>query len=241
MKRLCCSILVLFLLLPGLSFRAFRASAQTFPSGPERLEYSIRHSMFPGNVGRMTFQGKDSGSDYHVDAQLKVSIVGIYSLDCTYGATFRKDAALTPLKATRDHQEKKYTVKAFYDWSAPGTVHLDVTKSTRPHRDQTLKWNGTVRDLVNMIWWLRSLDYSGDLSRYSGQALLLDHDALPVRIAFVQRQTAKYQGKVVQTLNVSLVQGDKEALHLTFIDDASHTLLKFSIALSFGTIRGTLR
>lgn len=217
------------------------AAAQAFPSGSERLDYSIRHSLFPGNVGKMSFQGKDSGGDYHVDATLHVSIVGVYTLNCLYTTTFRKDAALTPLKATRDHKEKKYWAKAFYDWSAPGKVHMDVTKSTRPHRDEVLAWSGTVRDLVGMIWWLRSLDYSSGTPAVGSQALLLDHDALPVRIASVRKGTAKYKSQVVKTIDVSLAQGDKDALQLTLIDDAHLTPLKFSITLSFGTIKGTLK
>ena len=47
--------------------------------------------------------------------------------------------------------------------------------------------------------------------------------------------------KVVQTLDVSLAQGDKDALQLTLIDDARRTPLRFSITLSFGTIKGTLK
>ncbi|MBR0224212.1 MAG: DUF3108 domain-containing protein [Bacteroidales bacterium] len=235
MKQSLYAILLAVFLLPC------AAAAQTFPRGSERLDYSIRHNLFPGNVGKMTFQGSDSGGDYHVDATLHVSVAGIYSLDCLYTTTFRNDAALTPLRATRDHKEKKYTVKAFYDWSAPGKVHLDVTKSTRPHRDQTLSWSGTVRDLIGMIWWLRSLDYGGDLNRYTGDALLLDHDALPIRIASARKGTAKYKGQAVRTIDVSVVQGEKEALQLTLIDDALRTPLKFAITLSFGTIKGTLK
>ena len=238
MKRFLLTILSLALLLPELSPRL---QAQSFPAGNEQLKFSIRHNLFPGNVGWMSFSGKESGRDYHVDATLHASVIGVYTLDCTYGSTFRKDAALTPLKATRDHKEKKYTVKAFYDWSAPGTVHLDIDKSTRPHRDQTLTWNGTVRDLLGTIWWLRSLDYRNGIPDTGRQALLLDHDALPVTIASVTRGTAKYKGQVVQTIDILLTQDEKDALQLTLVDDAKRTPLKFNLTLSFGTIKGTLK
>lgn len=238
MKRLLLTILSLCSLA---LFLPAAAQTQAFLSGNEQLDYSIRHNVFPGNVGRMSFTGKDGGGDYSVEATLHAAIAGVYTLDCVYGTTFRKDEVLTPLRASRDYKEKKYWAKAFYDWSAPGKVHMDVTKSTRPHRDEVLVWSGTVRDLIGMIWWLRSLDYSGGAPAVGSQALLLDHDALPVRIASVRKGTAKYKSQVVQTLDVSLAQGDKDALQLTLIDDARRTPLRFSITLSFGTIKGTLK
>ena len=238
MKRLLLTILSLCSLA---LFLPAAAQTQAFLSGNEQMDYSIRHNVFPGNVGRMSFAGKDGGGDYSVEATLHASIAGVYTLDCVYGTTFRKDEALTPLLASRDYKEKKYWAKAFYDWSAPGKVHMDVTKSTRPHRDEVLAWSGTVRDLIGMIWWLRSLDYSGGAPAVGSQALLLDHDALPVRIESVRKGTAKYKSQVVQTLEVSLAQGDKDALQLTLIDDARRTPLRFSITLSFGTIKGTLK
>lgn len=230
-------LILTLLLLPA---SALSSSAQDFLSHDESLVYSIRHSLFPGNVGKMTFQGKDGGDSYHVDATLNASIAGIYSLDCTYGSTFRKDAGMTPVSASRSQAEKKYWARGSYTWSAPGQVHLDVTKSSRPPRNEDLSWNGTVRDLLGMIWWLRTLEYEKGLQTGSN-ALLLDHDALPVSIASWSKNTIRYKGVQTPVIEVLLSQQGKEALRLTFTDDASRKLLKFSISFSFGTIRGTLQ
>ena len=211
-------------------------------SGPEKLTYSIRHNLFPGEIGTMTFEGKAAGDRYRVDATLHAAAGGFYTLDCTYGSTFCNDAAMTPVKADREQKEKKYWAKGLYDWSAPGKVHMDVTKSTRPHRDETLTWDGTVRDLLGMIWWLRFLDYgeNGVRGNVGAQALLLDHDALPVTIKSSTRKTIRFNGVQTPIIEVVLAQGSKEALRLTLTDDNRRIPLKFSIGLSFGTIKGTI-
>lgn len=231
-------ILLSLSLLLGLTFGL---GAQTFSFSNENLNYGIRHNLFPGNIGSMTFRGVASGDNYHVDATLKASIVGLYTLDCTYGSTFRQDAGVTPVSATRSQTEKNYWAKGSYNWSAPGKVHLNVTKSTRPPRNQDLNWPGTVRDLLGMIWWLRTLDYSHGTPTIGSNALLLDHDALPVSIASCTKKTIRFNGKQTPVIEVTLTQEGKEALSVTLTDDERRLPLKFSIGLSFGTIRGTLR
>ena len=228
--------ILLFLL-----FAATGLHAQSLPFNNERLDYSIRHNLFPGTIGTMRFQGKPVAEGYQVDAVLKAAVGSIYTLDCNYGANFRTDAGLTPLSATRSQVEKKYWAKGRYDWSAPGKVHLDVTKSTRPPRNETLEWNGTVRDLLATIWWLRTLDYDQAGLRPGPNALLIDHDALPVTIASYQKKTFKYKGQSVPVIEVTLSQEGKEALHLTLSDDERRQPLRFSIGLPFGTIKGTLK
>ena len=217
------------------------ARAQSLPSGDENLSYAIRVSLIPGEVGTMVFRGKDQGGDYRVDATLKAAVGSLYTLECVYGSTFRKDAGLTPLAANRSQTEKKYQAIAVYTWSAPGKVHMDVTKSTRPHRDETLTWAGTVRDLLGTIWWLRTLDYDQARIETGANALLLDHDAIPVSIASYEKKTIRYNGKQTPVIEVVLAQNGKEALSLTLTDDERRIPLKFSIALSFGTIKGTLK
>lgn len=236
MKR----VLLIITLLAGLTQTA-GAQSQGFLAGDENLTYSIRHNLFPGNIGTMTFQGTNKGSDYHVDASLKASIAGVYSLDCTYASTFRKDGELTPLSASRSQTEKKYWAKGTYTWSAPGSVHMYVTKSTRDPRNEDLLWSGTVRDLLGMIWWLRTLDYSQLALATGSNALLLDHDALPVTVASYTKGKMKHKGVQKPVIEVVLSQQGKEALRVTLTDDDARQLLKFSIGLSFGTIRGTLK
>ena len=233
MKR----VLLLITLLAGLT-QTVGAQSQGFLAGDENLTYSIRHNLFPGNIGTMTFRGKDGDGTYAVDAMLKAAVGSIYTLDCRYTSVFRKDAQLTPVSATRSQTEKKYWAKGRYDWSAPGRVHMDVTKSTRPPRDETLDWSGTVRDLLGTIWWLRTLDYDKALPR--GNALLLDHDALPVTVSSFNRKTIKYMGAETPVIEVAISQDGKEALRLTLTDDARRIPLKFSLSLPFGTIKGTL-
>ena len=217
------------------------AQNRGFLAGDEDLTYSIRHNLFPGNIGTMTFSGRNGGGEYHVDASLRASIAGVYSLDCTYASAFRTDENLTPVSASRSQTEKKYWAKGTYTWSAPGSVHMYVTKSTRDPRNEDLLWSGTVRDLLGMIWWLRTLDYSQSGLRTGDNALLLDHDALPVRVASYTKGTMKYKGVQTPVIEVVLSQQDKEALRVTLTDDDARQLLKFSIGLSFGTIRGTLK
>lgn len=221
--------------------------AQYLPSGDETLSYTVRHNMFPGDIGTMIFHGKDAGGTYNVDATLKAAVGSIYTLDCRYTSAFRKDARLTPVAATRVQTEKKYWAKGRYDWSAPGRVHLVVNKSTRPPRDESIDWSGTVRDLLGTIWWLRSLDYEKAIapdraagSLEGGNALLLDHDALPVTIASCKRKSVKSGGRQIPVIEVAIAQNGKEALRLTLSDDARRIPLKFAITLPFGTVKGTL-
>jgi len=212
--------------------------AQNLPSGDETLSYTVRHNLFPGDIGTMTFQGKDGNGTYRVHAVLKAAVGSIYTLDCDYSSVFRKDAQLTPVSATRSQTEKKYWAKGRYDWSAPGRVHLDVTKSTRAPRDETIEWNGTVRDLLGTIWWLRGLDYGKTVS--GNHALLLDHDALPVAVSSCKRKTIRHKGVQTAVIEVAIAQDGKEALRLTLTDDARRIPLKFALSLPFGIIKGTL-
>lgn len=232
MRRL--ATILLLLLSAGLQ-------AQSFSFGNETLTYSIRHNLFPGNIGTMTYVTHDAGENWQVDATLKASVGGIYTLDCSYGSVFRKDAALTPVSATRSQTEKKYWAKGLYEWLAPGEVHMDITKSSRPHRDEVLSWEGTVRDLLGMIWWLRTLDYDKASLETGPNALLIDHDALPVTIASYKKKNIKHKGQSVPVIEVTLSQEGKEALHLTLSDDEIRQPLRFSIGLPFGTIKGTLK
>ncbi len=232
MKRLATILLILL---------AASLQAQSFSFQEETLDYSIRHNLFPGTIGSMTYHTHDAGSHWQVDATLQAAVGSIYTLDCSYGSIFCKDADLTPVSATRSQTEKKYWAKGRYDWSAPGQVHMDVTKSSRPPRDETLSWAGTVRDLLGMIWWLRTLDYDQPGLNPGPNALLLDHDALPVSISSCQKKTIKFNGLQVPVIEVIVAQDGKEALRLTLTDDALRKPLRFSIGLSFGTIKGTLK
>ncbi|MBR5018256.1 MAG: DUF3108 domain-containing protein [Bacteroidales bacterium] len=234
MKRIFCSFTLLLGLVSGIA-------AQHFPFSDESLNYSIRHNLLPGNIGSMTFRGRNVGDTYHVDATMKGSAAGIYTIDYTYGSTFRKDAGLTPVSATRNQIENSYWAKGSYNWSAPGQVHLYVTKSSRAPRDQDLTWAGTVRDLLGMIWWLRTLDYSQGKLNAGNNALLLDHVALPVSITSYTKKTIRYKGTQTPVIEVTLSQNGKDALSLTLTDDARRLPLKFAISLSVGTIKGTLR
>ena len=74
--------------------------AQALPFGSETLSYSVRHNLFPGDIGTMTFRGKDAGGNYKVEATLKAAVGNIYTLDCDYTSVFQKDAQLTPVSAT---------------------------------------------------------------------------------------------------------------------------------------------
>ena len=239
MKRIC---LILLLMILSAAGTTVRAQAIPFAFGSETLHYTVSHNLVPGTIGTMTFRGSDQGDGYQVEAVLNASLTSLYTLDCTYRSTFRKDADLTPVRSTRDHKEKKYWVKSRYDWSAPGTVRLDVRKSSRPPRNETLEWSGTVRDLLDAIWWLRTRDYSrGTAADRGDNALLLDHDALPIRIASAEHKTVRRSGRSVPVIEVCVMQGDKEGLRLLLSDDARHTPLRFSIALPFGTIKGNLK
>ena len=238
MKRLVFFLAATAALLPAL---CFSARAQPFPSGNERLDYVIRHSFFPGEIGTMSFRGTDRGDTYAVEATLDAAVGNIYALDCRYGSTFRKDAVLTPVAASRSQTEKKYWAKGNYTWSAPGKVQMDVTKSTRPPRNETLLWSGTVRDLLGTIWWLRSLDYGQAGIQAGNNALLLDHDAIPVTITSYGKKTIRHKGKETPVIEIVLSQNEKEALRLTLTDDPHRSPLRFSLSLPFGTIKGTLK
>jgi len=229
-------IATIFLILLAASLQA-----QSFSFEEGTLDYSIRHNLFPGTIGSMTYETRDAGDNWQVEATLHAAVGSIYTLDCSYASTFCKDADLTPVSASRSQTEKKYWAIGRYDWSAPGTVHMDVTKSSRPPRDETLSWPGTVRDLLGMIWWLRTLDYSQGKPSVGSNALLLDHTALPVSIASCTKKTIRFNGKQTPVIEVTVSQEGKEALSLTLTDDARRTPLKFAIGLSFGTIKGTLR
>ncbi len=223
-----------------LIFAAIAATAQVRLPAAEATRYGLRMAAIPGRAGTMTFTTASGDDAVEASILMEISLAGLYRMESTYQAQFLPDGTLTPISASRTQNERKYSASGTYTWRSGGVVDMDITKSTRPHRVETLTWHGTVRDLCGTFWRLRTLDYPEGEVPAETWALLLDHEPIPVTIAKVERKSVNLHGVCRKAIEVTLDHGGKDLLSVTMSDDGTRLPLLFSLSLPVGTVRAVI-
>ena len=181
----------------------------------------------------------------------------IYRVRDTFACRFTP--ALQPVDYRRDVHEGDYWAKSFCTWNEDASVlRLVGDKPNRPHRDTTYTDPMLIRDIMNLIYTLRSND--PDIFSEAGPQnylMIVDKDLIDLRVRFAGREEKKIRG--LGTCNAlkyavamrtrkgtqpdeaeehSLDSSDstKETMFFWFSDDENRMLLFFTMPLSVGAL-----
>ena len=182
----------------------------------------------------------------------------VYRVRDTFSCRFTP--AGTPVSYLRHVNEGDYWAKALCIWNADASgLRLVGDKRNRPHRDTTYSDPLMVRDIINLIYHLRTVDPE-TMTEPVPYLLIVDKDLIDARIRFIGREEKKIAGLgVVHTLKygatmhtrkgysveedtqytIDATNADsKEKMFFWFSDDGNRLPVFFTRPLSVGSING---
>jgi len=211
-------------------------SAQNYPftSGEKTsiiIHYKCGFSADLGQIDITTTRKTDNAKPYfHIVANASTykSADSFFKVRDLYESKFyEKD--LTPLYFHRDVQEGKYWAKNWYDWKSEGKqLHAIVDKKNRPHRDTVYNADMVIRDILNLFYSARAMDFNSFVKGKNYTTLLaVDKDISKLVLRYLGKEQKKISGlgtfntiKIGITL-VPVTEADQEDV------DANTSLIKF--------------
>jgi len=199
MKRLALALLFLFVNVVLLS-----AQNSPLPFGDgETLEMIIHYKCaFNADIGTVRFdmKGHDlrTGSPYYhltANATSYPFFDSFFKVCDFYESKFYADS-MKPIYFHRDVKEGKYWAKNVYIWSdGYKEMRAIIDKSTRPHRDTIIKGDDIIRDMLNALFAVRTIDFSALKSgRIFYYTACIDRDVLVLSVKFVKEEEKKIKG-----------------------------------------------
>lgn len=140
-----------------------------------------------------SYQGRNS---YHIKGYAYTYSFwdSFYSVRDVYECWLTPDSRLTPLAYHRDVNEGKYWSKNWFVWSEDkSSIKVDIQKSTKPPVDTTYKEDVFIRDMVNIIYYLRTLDLS-EAGRTEVVTCVADRDILDLKTRVIGKETVSLKG-----------------------------------------------
>lgn len=117
-----------------------------------------------------------------------------YKIRDLYECRFTPDINMTPLMYHRDVNEGKYWSKNMFVWSKDASsIKVDITKSSKPPVDTTYSEGVPIRDMVNIIYYLRTLDLSATGSTRV-VTCVADRDILDLKLRVIGKETISLKG-----------------------------------------------
>lgn len=178
------------------------ADAQELPfKGGEKLNYVV-HYQWGINADlagleltctEETFAGKPC---FHVrgNAYTYRFWDSFYKIRDVYECKFSPDVEMTPYMYHRDVNEGKYWSKNTYVWSGDGSsIKVDITKSTKPPVDTTYREDVSIRDMVNIIYYMRTRDLNA-VGTSEVITCVADRDILDLKIRIIGKETVELKG-----------------------------------------------
>lgn len=176
---------------------------------------------------------------------------------------------LSPLYFHRDVNEGNFFAKNWYKWKDGGkTLNAIVDKKGRPRRDTTFYEDVVIRDIINIFFTVRCLDFDKlEKGPPAPFTIALDKDVLDIRVRFVgreQKRVAKVgtfnaiklaiavnpkkgRTKDEETSVFSFGEGDgesvfygEEKVFIWLTDDANKLPIFFSAPVAVGAINGRI-
>jgi len=176
---------------------------------------------------------------------------------------------LSPLYFHRDVSEGNFYAKNWYSWQDGGkTLNAIVDKKGRPRRDTTYYENDVIRDIINIFFTVRCLDFAKlEKGKPAPFIIALDKDILDMRVRFVGREKKrvpkvgtfnaiklaiavnprKGRTKDGETSVFSFGEGDgesvfygEEKVFIWLSDDANKLPIFFSAPVAVGAINGRI-
>jgi len=189
-------------LLTILSGSILFSNAQSLPfKGGEKLTVVVHYKLgFSADIAEFTLSAnyveKDIVPYYHIvlNASTYKGYDTFYKVRDLYEAKFSA-SDLSPIYFHRDVHEGKYWAKTYYDWRDNGkTLHAVVDKRNRPHRDTLYHYDQGVRDIVNLVYYVRSLDMKALQKSDKNFLMGMDKDILNVRFHYCGKEVKKVSG-----------------------------------------------
>ena len=158
----------------------------------------------------------------------------------------------------RHVHEGDYWARALCTWNEDASqLRLVGDKRNRPHRDTTYTDPLMIRDLINLIFHLRTVNPE-EMTAPTPYLMIVDKDLIDVQLRFVGREVKKIPGlghcrtlKFAATMQTRLAgdeedehtvggaDGDtKERLFFWLSDDDNRMMVFFTMPLTVGTING---
>ena len=255
------TLLILALTTSALLLQKADAAAGEFPFGDgEKLQYTVHYKYgISADIVSVTAKGSLEGDRYHVVADMNTFKFwdSFYKMRDHYETTFRYSGAMLPVSAMRDVKEGGYWAKCNFTWgSDPKSVHCVLDKKDKPHRDTVLRDAREIRDIFNLIYYCRAVDY--DNLEDGGQvltAMAMDRVMYHVTIRQAGRERKKVEGEWWNTVKlvISISSGGREESEsMTAIDDGPGKLVfwvsddsnripvMFSVNMKIGAVQGRL-
>lgn len=179
----------------------------------------------------------------------------IYSVSDTFSCRFTPD--VRPVDFIRNVHEGDYWARALCTWNEDASLlRLQGDKRNRPHRDTTYTDPVMIRDLINVIFHLRTVD-PDELMEPKPYLMIVDKDLIDLKLRFVGREVKKIPGlgrcrtlKFAATMSTRLAgdeedehtvggnSNEKERLFFWLSDDENRLMVYFTMPISVGTING---
>lgn len=255
------------------------AAAQSLPfKGGEELRYVV-HYKWGVNADLAELNLKCEDDTYNgIPCLHAVGYVStykfwdsFYKVRDIYECRFTNDAAMLPLEYGRDVKESKYWAKNHMVWRDPlnstkvSSIKVNITKSTKPPVDTVYDEGVFIRDMINVIYYMRTQDLSA-IGTSKVVTVVADRDMLNLKMRIIGEETVnlKNVGKVravkvgvaitpkkqfdyhkhsgiqldVQESDGTFFGGEK--VFIWYSTDASRTPVLFSAPLKVGSINGRL-
>lgn len=245
------------------------AFSEEFPfKGGEKTVYTIHYKLgFSADIATLEVnvdEGLENGKQcFHVVSNLKTFKFGdtFYRIRDLYEAKFYASANLQPIMYHRDVSEGNYWSKNWYNWNEDASkVEMKIEKSTRPKREEVLDCPPIMRDLINVIFRLRSVDYDrllrGEKVHYE---MIVDRQINDVYIRMDGRETKKVSSEAGTFNTVKLAIADiirkdpgeetaskvtidspQEKIFFWVTDDENRLPVFFSAPVALGSMNGRM-
>ena len=112
---------------------------------------------------------------------------------------------MTPYMYHRDVSEGKYWSKNTYVWSEDASsIKVDITKSTKMPVDTTYREDVFIRDMVNIIYYMRTKNLNA-IGTSEVITCVADRDILDLKIRTIGKETVELKGiGKVETVKVGV-------------------------------------
>lgn len=178
------------------------ANAQELPfKGGEKLSYLVHYKWgISADLAQLdltcteeTYGGKPC---LHVrgDAYTYKFWDSFYKVRDVYECKFSPDVDMTPYMYHRDVNEGKYWSKNTFVWSEDASsIKVDITKSTKPPVDTTYKEDVFIRDMVNIIYYMRTRNLEA-VGNSEVVTCVADRDILDLKLRIIGKETIELKG-----------------------------------------------
>ncbi len=268
MKNLLTTIATTAVMLLPLLSDAQTISSIPFSDGEKMtlvLHYRCGFSADIGEVVATTScNGTDNDRNYHisVSACTYPFYDNFFRVRDVYEAWF--DSRMNPAKFHKKVSEGKYTADCTHTWKGDGTCDLSMRKSSRPPLDTTMAFGTEVSDVVNVIYYMRSLDIGYVKNNTIYRTACSDRTLYDLRIRYRGTEEKKIKGlgtfrcnrigvsitKRADTvddsgtndisINTDVFKGDDDVI-VWFSDDDASAPMFFTFPIRVGSINGRLQ